>query len=94
MNTPLTMTMTNSDLNSLGLRTRRRVAYRLLPFVFLLYVVNYIDRVNVSFANLRMSADLGFSDRVYGLGVGMFYVTYVLFEIPGAIIVEQWSARK
>lgn len=41
-----------------------------------------------------MSADLGFSDRVYGLGVGMFYLTYVLFEIPGAILVERWSARK
>jgi ACS family tartrate transporter-like MFS transporter len=66
----------------------------MLPFVFLIYVVNYIDRVNVSFANLRMSADLGFSDRVYGLGVGIFYVSYVLFEIPGAIIVERWSARK
>ena len=75
-------------------RARRRTAYRLLPFVFLIYVVNYIDRVNVSFANLRMSADLGFSDRVYGLGVGMFYITYVLFEIPGAILVERWSARK
>jgi MFS family permease len=59
-----------------------------------MYVVNYIDRVNVSFANLRMNADLGFSDRVYGLGVGVFYLTYVLFEIPGAIIVERWSARK
>jgi MFS transporter, ACS family, tartrate transporter len=79
---------------SVGLSARRRVAYRLLPFVFLIYIVNYIDRVNVSFANLRMSADLGFSDRVYGLGVGMFYVTYVLFEIPGAVIVERWSARK
>jgi ACS family tartrate transporter-like MFS transporter len=56
--------------------------------------VNYIDRVNVSFANLRMSVDLGFSDRVYGLGVGVFYLTYVLFEVPGAIIVERWSARK
>src|SRR5919198_4779899 len=75
-------------------RARRRIAYRLLPFVFLIYIVNYIDRVNVSFANLRMSADLGFSDRVYGLGVSMFYVTYVLFDIPGAIIVERWSARK
>jgi ACS family tartrate transporter-like MFS transporter len=94
MNTPLTTTIRNGHLNSVGQRTRRRVAYRLLPFVFLLYVVNYIDRVNVSFANLRMSVDLGFSDRVYGLGVGMFYVTYVLFEIPGAIIVERWSARK
>jgi Sugar phosphate permease len=87
------MTLT-SNLPPVGVRARRRVAYCLLPFVFLIYVVNYIDRVNVSFANLRMSADLGFSDRVYGLGVGMFYLTYVLFEIPGAIIVERWSARK
>ena len=85
---------TASNLTDVGARARRRIAYRLLPFVFLVYIVNYIDRVNVSFANLRMSADLGFSDRVYGLGVGMFYVTYVLFEIPGAIIVERWSARK
>ena len=90
----LTTTITNKSVSVLGQRTRRKVAYRLLPFVFLLYLVNYVDRVNVSFANLRMSADLGFSDRVYGLGIGMFYVTYVLFEIPGAIIVERWSARK
>ncbi len=83
-----------ADLGDVGARARHRIAYRLLPFVFLIYLVNYIDRVNVSFANLRMSADLGFSDRVYGLGVGMFYLTYVLFEIPGAIIVERWSARK
>jgi sugar phosphate permease len=88
------MTTMRTDPKDVGQQARRRVAYRLLPFVFLLYIVNYIDRVNVSFANLRMSADLGFSDRVYGLGVGMFYVTYVLFEIPGAIIVERWSARK
>jgi MFS transporter, ACS family, tartrate transporter len=60
--------MSISDLPEVGKRARRRVACRLLPFVFLIYVVNYIDRVNVSFANLRMSADLGFSDRVYGLG--------------------------
>jgi ACS family tartrate transporter-like MFS transporter len=87
------MTLT-PHLPEVGIRARRRVAHRLLPFVFLIYVVNYIDRVNVSFANLRMSADLGFSDRVFGLGVGMFYLTYVLFEIPGAVIVERWSARK
>src|SRR5580692_5440952 len=85
---------TTAERSSVAQRARRRVARRLLPFLFLLYIVNYIDRVNVSFANLRMSADLGFSDRVYGLGVGVFYITYVLFEIPGAIIVERWSARK
>jgi MFS transporter, ACS family, tartrate transporter len=86
--------LTTTGLRDVGQRAIRRIAYRLLPFVFLMYVINYIDRVNVSFANLRMSADLGFSDRVYGLGVGMFYLTYVLFEIPGAVIAERWSARK
>src|SRR5260370_11194555 len=94
MNSHGSAALGRARLRDVGQRARRRVAYRLLPFVFLLYIVNYIDRVNVSFANLRMSADLGFSDRVYGLGVGMFYVTYVLFEIPGAIIVERRSARK
>lgn len=82
------------ESNSVEQRARRRIAYRLLPFVFMLYVVNYIDRVNVSFATLGMSADLHFSDQVYGLGVGVFYITYVLFEIPGALIVERWSAKK
>jgi MFS transporter, ACS family, tartrate transporter len=74
--------------------TRRRISVRLLPFVFLLYVISYMDRVNVSFANLRMSADLRFSDRIFGLGAGIFFVGYILFEIPGAVIVERWSARK
>lgn len=83
-----------ADLSDVGRRARGRVALRLLPFVFLIYIVNYIDRVNISFANLRMSADLGLSDSAYGLGVGIFYTTYVLFEIPGAIIAERWSARK
>jgi MFS transporter, ACS family, tartrate transporter len=85
--------VTESSEN-LGNRARRRIALRLLPFAFLMYVVCYVDRANLSFANLRMSADLGFSDRIYGLGAGMFFLGYVLFEIPGAIIVERWSARK
>jgi ACS family tartrate transporter-like MFS transporter len=59
-----------------------------------MYVVCFIDRVNVSFAKLRMSVDLGLSDTAYGLGVGFFVLGYILFEIPGAVIVERWSARK
>jgi MFS transporter, ACS family, tartrate transporter len=94
MNSNGASSLTTAELSDVGQRARRRIAYRVLPFVFLMYVVNYIDRVNVSFANLRMSTDLGFSDRVFGLGVGMFYLTYVLFEIPGAVIAERWSARK
>src|SRR5215813_5483840 len=83
-----------AEISAVARRTRGRIAFRLLPFVFLMYAICYVDRANVSFANLRMSADLGFSDRVYGLGVGMFFIGYVLFEIPGALIVERWSARK
>jgi MFS transporter, ACS family, tartrate transporter len=82
------------EAGDVRLRARRRIALRLLPFVFVLYVVAYLDRVNVSFASLRMNADLGFSDSAFGLGSGIFYIGYVLFEIPGAIIVERWSARK
>src|SRR5215813_7820845 len=82
------------ETHGLEQATRRRVAVRLLPFVFLMYIICYIDRVNVSFANLRMSADLGFSDRIFGLGAGIFFVGYLLLEIPGALIVERWSARK
>jgi len=84
----------SSGISEVGLRARRRIALRLLPFVFVLYVIAYIDRTNVSFAGLRMNADLGFSETVFGLAIGIFYVTYVLFEIPGALIVERWSARK
>jgi ACS family tartrate transporter-like MFS transporter len=83
-----------TDMSEVATRTRRRIAVRLLPFVMVMYLACLVDRTNVAFANLRMSADLGFADRVYGLGVGMFFIGYVLFEIPGAIIVERWSARK
>jgi len=73
---------------------RRRIALRLLPFLWLLYVVAFLDRVNVAYAALEMSHDLGFSDRVFGLGAGIFFLGYVLLEIPGALIVERWSARR
>src|ERR1700674_482226 len=89
-----TSSLPTKVLNDIGSRAHARRASRLVPFVFLRFIVSSDDRVNVSVANLRMSADVGFSDRVYGLGVGMFYVTYVMFEIPGAVIVERWSARK
>jgi len=72
---------------------RRRVAWRLLPFLFLGYVAAYLDRANVGFANAPMSADLHFSDTVFGFGAGVFFIGYVLLEIPGALIVERWSAR-
>ncbi|HTC90122.1 MAG TPA: MFS transporter [Bryobacteraceae bacterium] len=75
-------------------RTRRRINRRLMPFLFLLYIIAFLDRINVSFAGLDMTRELGFSDSVFGLGSGIFFAGYVLLEIPGALFVEVWSARK
>lgn len=75
-------------------RTRKRINRHLLPFLFLLYIIAFLDRINISFAGLDMTRELGFSDRVFGLGSGIFFAGYVLLEIPGSLLVELWSARK
>lgn len=77
-----------------GDRTRRQIALRLLPFLFLLYVTNYIDRTSIAFAALGMSSDLGLSDRTLGLAAGIFFLGYIALQIPGTILVERWSARR
>jgi MFS transporter, ACS family, tartrate transporter len=73
---------------------RRRIAIRLLPFLFVLYIVAFLDRMNVSAAALQMPADLGFSERAIGLGAGVFFLGYFLLQIPGALIAERRSARR
>ena len=73
--------------------TRRHIALRLLPFVFLLYITNYLDRTSVAYAAIGMARDLGFDDRVFGLGIGIFFLSYVALQIPGAILAQRWSAR-
>jgi len=70
------------------------VFLRLIPWLLLLYIIAYVDRVNVSFATLDMSADLGFSPAVYGFGAGIFFVGYFLLEVPGAVIAQRWSVRR
>ncbi len=80
--------------HEVGNHTRHRIAVRLLPFLFVLYITNYLDRTSVAYAALGMSRDLGFSDRVFGLGAGIFFVSYVALQIPGALLVERWSARR
>ena len=79
---------------SIAERTRARVDRRLMPFLFACYIVANLDRANVGFAALRMSRELGFSDRIFGLGGGIFFLGYFLLEIPGTVLVEVWSARK
>ena len=85
---------TASATTDLAEHTRRHIALRLLPFLFLLYILNYLDRTNVAFAAIGMTRELGFSDRVFGLGAGIFFVSYVALQIPGAVLAERWSARR
>src|SRR5690349_21975701 len=73
---------------------RRRIARRMMPFLCLLYVIAFLDRVNISFAGLEMTREIGFSNAVFGLGAGVFFLGYFLFQIPGGILSEVWSARK
>ena len=75
-------------------RARRKAYWRLIPLVFVCYAIAYIDRANVAFAKLTMAKDLGFDDEVFGTGFGIFFLGYVLLEVPGALLVERWSARK
>src|SRR3982751_464204 len=80
--------------NAVADRALRRISLRVMPYVFLLYIVAFLDRVNVGYAGLQMAGDLGFSAKVFGTGAGIFFFGYVVLEIPGSVIVERWSARK
>ena len=81
-------------LDGLAAGARRKISRRLIPFLFLLYITAYIDRVNVSFAGLEMTRELHFSNEVFGFGAGIFFFGYSLLEIPGAMLAQTWSARK
>src|SRR5437870_1854901 len=71
-----------------------KVTRRLIPYLFLCYIVNYLDRFNISFAALEMKADLGLSDAAYGVGAAMFFAGYVTFEIPSNLILARVGARR
>jgi MFS family permease len=84
-------------MSSVGGNIYRKVGLRLLPFLFLLYVVNILDRINLSFARLGMLPDLGLegdvAEQVYGLGYGIFYIGYIIFEVPSNLILHRVGAR-
>ncbi|MBV1948464.1 MFS transporter [Streptomyces sp. BV129] len=71
----------------------RKVVRRIVPFLVLCYIVSYLDRVNVGFAKLQMSDDLGFSEASYGLGAGLFFIGYFLFEVPSNLLLQRVGAR-
>ena len=81
------------DSGKIERRTLTKVSLRLLPLIVVLYCVAYIDRTNVSFAALTMNADLGLSTSVYGLGAGIFFLGYFIFEVPSNLILEKTGAR-
>jgi len=74
--------------------TLRKITLRLIPFLFLLYIVAWLDRVNVGFAGLQMNADLGFSSAAFGFGSGVFFLGYCLFEVPSNLVLHRVGARR
>ena len=78
----------NQDLEQ---STLRRVAWRIVPFICLLYVLNILDRANVGFARLAMQDDLGLTKAMFDLGYGMFYVGYILFEVPSNLLMRRFG---
>jgi ACS family tartrate transporter-like MFS transporter len=79
---------------NLEARAMRNISVRLLPFLILCYFIAYIDRVNIGFAALTMNKDLGISATAYGLGAGVFFLTYFVFEVPSNLLLERFGARK
>ncbi len=85
---------TSSGTTDLESRTYAKVTRRLVPFLMLCYLAAYLDRVNVGFAKLQMLSDLRWSDTVYGLGAGIFFIGYFLFEVPSNVILHRFGARR
>ena len=75
------------------LRLIRRITLKLIPFLILLYLIAYVDRSAVGFAKLHMGADVGIGDAAYGLGAGLFFIGYFLFEVPSNVMLNKFGAR-
>ncbi|VWC32198.1 MFS transporter [Burkholderia lata] len=72
----------------------RKVTWRLIPFLFMCYLLSFLDRINIGYAQLQMRQDLDLSDAAYGLGAGIFFVGYLFFEVPSNLLLERIGARK
>lgn len=71
----------------------RKISWRLIPLLFVCYIFNYLDRTNIGYAQLQMKTDLGFGDAVFGLGAGVFFIGYALFEIPSNMLLARVGVR-
>ncbi len=81
-------------MEEVGPRALAKITRRLIPFLFGIYVIAYLDRVNVSFAQLQLEDDLGFSDTIFGLGAGIFSLGYVIFGVPSNLALARFGARR
>src|SRR5450755_3685947 len=84
----------DSLMDAVEIRTIAKVTRRLVPFLIICYFIAYLDRVNVSFAALAMNQDLGLSQTAFGLGAGIFFIAYFIFEVPSNLLLERFGARK
>ena len=80
--------------NAAGTAVLSRLTWRLMPFLFLLYIVAYVDRINVGFAKLQMQQQLGFNDATFGLGMGIFFAGYFFFQVPSNLVLQRIGARR
>ena len=83
----------HTTMSELERATMKRVTWRLLPFLLLLYIISWLDRVNVGFAKLQMNSDLGMSETAYGFGAGIFFLAYAACEIPSNLMLVRFGAR-
>lgn len=85
--------MRTPQQNDIAAKARSRITRRLLPFLMFIYVLAYLDRANLGVAKLGMQKEMGFPESVVGLGAGIFFVGFLVLDLPGSLIVERWSAR-
>lgn len=79
---------------NIGTQVISKLTRRLVPFLFLLYVVAYLDRINVGFAALQMQQQLKFNDATYGFGAGIFFFGYLIFQVPSNLVLQKIGARR
>src|SRR3712207_3575618 len=84
----------HTETDPVGRSALRKVAWRLMPFLGVLYFVNYLDRTNIGFAKLTMSEDLGLTETMFGLASGLFFIGYLFFEVPSNLALHRFGARR
>jgi MFS transporter, ACS family, tartrate transporter len=83
-----------ASLTDIERATMARIQWRILPLLFCIFILNYLDRVNIGFAALRMNADIGLTPEIFGLGAGVLFAGYILLEIPAGLLMQRTGARR